>query len=506
MRRRLHAILLVTSLLLLGSGVWLVWSWERESRDADELMALWDGVNDVRLDTTTALPDWINESGIDWLNSDWLQQKGRRIRSVQIATSSFESARSDPEKIMRGLRMLGRHRHLESIEFAGPWLTDARLAEIPEIPSLTFLSVTDTSLTKASLSTIARHRNLTYLSLSSLEEIDDSALKELRPLQQLESIHFALTTFSWGLGIRDLACLPKLAQIGLRGTTIVGHPDGAFSGLAQIKSLKSISVTDSGEILGNHIRRLARLPSLTFLDLSNNKSRGWVSKDFGLKKLQRLELRNVEVVEGPMDRLFVALVSGGQLKSVNVRNTRLSDAGIAALASSRSLERLDLRLSDVGDVGLSSLTAQSSLKSLQLSRSHVGGEGFRFACRHFPLKFLDAAHLDLEDKDLVDLPSLTEIEFLDLSHNQLTDAGTTSLSSLPRLEALQIRYNQLTDAGLRPMSSLKNIRCYLEGNQVTAAGVEGLEASTEVRTSGHWCGNNPRRITLTGAWGISMSP
>lgn len=503
MRRKLYAILVVTSLLLMGSGVLLVWSWVRESRDAEELMALWDGVNDVSLQTTTVLPDWINDSTIDWLNTEWLQQKGRRISSIQITTWSFESSQSDSEKIVRGLRMLGRHRHLESLELNGPWLTDARLSEIPEIPSLTLLSVTDTSLTKASLSTIARHRNLTCLSLSSLEEIDDSALKELRPLQQLESIDFALTTFSWGPGIRDLACLPRLARIGLKGTSIVGHPDGAFYGLAQIESLKSIGITGSGEILGNHIRRLARLPNLQELNLSDNKARGWVSKDFGLKQLQSLGLVNVE---GPVDRLFTALVAGGRLRSVSVRNTRLGDAGIAALASSRSLEWLDLQESDVGDSGLSSLIAQNRLRSLQLSRSRVQKKGFRFACRHFPLQFLYAAHLDLEDDDLMDLPSLTGIQFLDLSHNRLTDAGTPSLASLPRLHELNICHNQLTDAGLAPMSSLKNIRCCLDGNKVTAAGIVGLESATAVRTSGHQCGNSLRRITCSSIPGISMRP
>ena len=90
----------------------------------------------------------------------------------------------------------------------------------------------------------------------------------------------------------------------------------------------------------------------------------------------------------------------------------------------RKVQIVDLRNTQVTDAGLAQLKRLTNLKTLGLSWTQV------------------------TDAGLVHLEELTGLESLGLSWTRVTDAGLVHLKELPNLDTLWLKNTRVTDAGL----------------------------------------------------------
>lgn len=136
---------------------------------------------------------------------------------------------------------VGKLHQLRSLDLSLTQVTDVGMRELRGLPELTGLSLSQTKVTEAGLmelrspklellnfnknsATVAicralgEHRNLRYLSLADTD-ITDEALKELTPLENLETLSLDGCEKLTDAGIKELRILPNLKSLRVSGMT-----------------------------------------------------------------------------------------------------------------------------------------------------------------------------------------------------------------------------------------------------------------------------------------------
>jgi internalin A len=208
-------------------------------------------------------------------------------------------------------------------------------------------------------------------------------------------------------------------------------------------------------IMDSDLLTLAEIPTLQKLDLSHTRI-----TDLGfqhLKKLANVTEANLYYAELLGDEALAAMKSWKNLKKLNVRGTKVTDAGLANLAG-LPIETLDVGYSLFTDGGFEHLSALPKLTTIA-----VGGN-------------------KVSDVGLNTLRTLTELRSLDLSGAQrtdsglwaaiITDRGVDSLIQLQNLQILNLRGSKVTDAGAGKLGKLQQLKELNLGD--TALSAKGL--------------------------------
>ena len=168
------------------------------------------------------------------------------------------------------------------------------------------------------------------------------------------------------------------------------------------------------------ILELAALPKLERLDLSHTRI-----SDEGLLYLRparQIRDLNLLYAEQITDLGLTAIKSWTNLKTLNVRGTRISDPTLAIIGKLPQLESLDIANTGVTEAGLDNLVALTKLKKLSIGRS----------------RFSDSA--------MAVLRLLNTLDYLDLSgprgvtRNQRAESGAvpeTVVRAISELRELQ---------------------------------------------------------------------
>ena len=153
------------------------------------------------------------------------------------------------------------------------------------------------------------------------------------------------------------------------------------------------------------------------------------------------------------DAQFAQQVKGQtELEVLDLRESKLTDAGLAHVAALANLKWLNLDGVGVTDSGLENLKNLSSLEKLVLSNTAV------------------------TDAGLIHLHGLANLESLDLDGTTVTDAGLAHLVSLSKLRALSLIDTAVTDGGLDHLAGLPGLEsAALLGTEVTESGVASLK-------------------------------
>ncbi|MCZ6767530.1 MAG: hypothetical protein O7D32_11440 [bacterium] len=145
----------------------------------------------------------------------------------------------------------------------------------------------------------------------------------------------------------------------------------------------------------------------------------------------------------------------GEVISVDLSATQVSDAELAHLKALASLQILHLFNTQIGDTGLIHLQGMTDLRELGLGRTRITDEG------------------------LVHLKDLTSLQTLDFSWcSRITGAGLEHLKELTNLRDLSLYKTKVTDAGLvhlKGMTDLENLALPVLGT--SDAGVAELRKS-----------------------------
>ena len=158
-------------------------------------------------------------------------------------------------------------------------------------------------------------------------------------------------------GLEAVKGLPKLKTLRLSDEQVT---DGALRFLNRIGSLHGIEMAISGENLGPPPRSQAEV---TFLDLRQSKVTDAGLQELApLKNLQSLHLQYRNVT----DLGLRELTSFTKLTNLNVGNTKISDAGLKHIATLANLKVLNLGGTSVSDSGLKELAGLKNLTVLAL--------------------------------------------------------------------------------------------------------------------------------------------
>jgi hypothetical protein len=183
---------------------------------------------------------------------------------------------------------------------------------------------------------------------------------------------------------------------------------------------------------------LAALPSLERLDLSHTRI-----SDEGLLYLRpakRIRELNLLYAEQITDQGMNAIKQWSELRSLNVRGTRIGDGTMAVASGLPQIESLDVTATAITENGLDSLISLVKLKRLEMGRNR------------------------LREDALVILRLVTDLEWLDLSgprsvnRNQRSDANAMgaalveAIGELSHLRVLKLGHLTIDADGLKTLA------------------------------------------------------
>jgi len=145
---------------------------------------------------------------------------------------------------------------------------------------------------------------------------------------------------------------------------------------------------------------------------------------------------------------------GKPVIKVDLHGTAVQDSDLEALAALPELETLDLRLTKIGDAGVAHLRTLTKLRFLNLFRTGLSDDG------------------------LVPLEGVHDLETLLIGGTRVTNSGMSRLAAFKKLKKLSVFDTQVGDAGLAPLATLPRLEVLLVGkSKVTDEGKRRIEAA-----------------------------
>jgi len=293
--------------------------------------------------------------------------------------------------------------------------------------------------------------------------VTDAALKELVPLQQLQILDLRGIKELKGPGIKDLKELKNLKTLDLddeqvTDAALLGMGEGdLWRAFAKAKGKENGRPANAGDVvmvdlsktkatdLG--LKSLAGLLQLQALDLRGTAVTGAGLKDLkGLKNLKMVSLDDGQVTdellhgmqEADLMRAFSRAkgkegqppTGAGDVLTVDLSKTKVTDAGLKELASLPELQELNLRNTAVTGAGMKDLKGLKKLVKVVLADTQVA------------------------DAELRDLKELQTVQSLDLTNTWITDAGLRDLKDLKGLKELTLTGTLVTPAGQKKLNSV----------------------------------------------------
>ncbi|MGH7136470.1 MAG: leucine-rich repeat domain-containing protein, partial [Pirellulales bacterium] len=256
---------------------------------------------------------------------------------------------------------------------------------------------------------------------------------------------------------RDLSWLDELGPndiqaLNLRNTDV--H-DEALAHVARLTGLRAIDlqstcITDAG---------LAGFDALTNLE----------EIDLGAFAVNRQGF-------GVGDGALRVLARLPKLRNLQLRLTKVTDAGLAELVQCRTLTHLGLAATKVSDAGLVHLTKLPRLEDLGLGVTREGAnvtnEGLKTIGKLAGLTRLDLSGTKITGEGLVHLKELKKLKTLSLDSTDVGEADLAHLEPLQSLERLRLyTKHNTTDVAAEHLSRLKSLRDLTDHLYVTDKGV-----------------------------------
>ena len=265
--------------------------------------------------------------------------------------------------------------------------------------------------------------------------------------------------------IHDVAGLPRgdfrIETVNLAGAR-VDPPDLArFSPLVHLKDLhlpgpmwnpRAGARRDQSRAL-HHISPLGNLRRLTFSYSFLAKIRfsdAGLAELCSLTNLRELRVRRTQVTGSTLEPFT-------NLRALDVTFCPFEDRSMKYVAGMTKLRKLLLRDTLVTDAGLAHVALLADLEELDLHGTEVSDAGLSYLKNLTRLRKLNLLGADVTDAGLEQLSSLRELEELNLYRTKITNAGLEKLKRFTRLREIDLRYTRSTRAGV------ENLRAALPG-------------------------------------------
>ena len=167
------------------------------------------------------------------------------------------------------------------------------------------------------------------------------------------------------------------------------------------------------------------------------------------------------------------LGADGAVRSLNLRQSFVSDSDLDRVAQMHALEKLDLSLTRVTDLGLLRLKGLRNIREFNLYYAElVTDEGLATMRDWQKIERINARGTKVTDNTLSILAGKKSIAALDIGFAEVTDSGLQHLASLSGLRELAFGGNKLTEVGLQVLRTLPQLRVLdLSGKQRTDSGL-----------------------------------
>jgi Leucine-rich repeat (LRR) protein len=356
-------------------------------------------------------PSWIGQRlGRDWIHDLFYVTFAQFRTHQQDRYTPTRREEIDDGSIEKLASLVG----LKWLALSGTAVTDQGVQRIAGLPKLERIWLSQTKITDRSLSALASAKNLTHLAIEATPT-SDQGLQSVAQLPRLQFLSLG-SPYITSRGLRLLEKSTALEELMLDRSNVDTEAMRSLGKLGRLRklSLRAAPVTDDG---------LAQLPGLTgltelHLDGTRITDRGlsvashWSQlgelsvshtavSDAGLRalapctKLERLRIQGTACTLAGVWDLFVELQGrspleafqatfptssvSGNLTSLDLTGTRVSDADIARLESFQSLEWLfipDSPLTDLGAKQLAELELRN-LTLLNINGSRVTDQGLQ---------------------------------------------------------------------------------------------------------------------------------
>lgn len=266
-----------------------------------------------------------------------------------------------------------------------------------------------------------RSSELRSLSLDRCRKISDAGVANLPELPQLRRLNLADTQVTGGCleAVRGCASLRRL---NLERTKV---RDEHLAHLSELSALRDLDltrteVTSEGSI---HLSRL-HLESLSLSECAGADGSSLIVLPG--ERLLALGLRRTDTTDvclhfvGGFTALYVLDLSG----------TKISDAGLAPLSALQGLGHLNLSENAIGAEGLAALGELPELSDLSLAETRADDRALRLIAERFPkLRSLDLRDTAVSDAGLDFLGALEHLDSVDARGSQATPAAEGRLSA-----------------------------------------------------------------------------
>ncbi|XP_036326494.1 protein artichoke-like [Rhagoletis pomonella] len=311
-------------------------------------------------------------------------------------------------------------RHLPKVQNihinGGPHLIRLEAGTFDSLISLKNVDLSRNALNWIHLRALSRLPNLVNLKMS-YNEISDAGMvgrivKDLENLKKLRLDHNIINIVEDG----SFVDLPHMSELHLNDNRITEIQYGAFLRTPMLKTIY---------LHNNHIRRIH--PE-SFLQASGS----------GVETIYAYN-NEIEHV-GVLRSLLEALPS---LKFLDMSNNYLTDVPFGALRGHGTLEQLHLNNNLLRTIERDALMAMPALRELRMRNNSLSSE-LPMPLWNLPgLKGLDLAANNFRTVDSYLLSGLPSLRRLDLSENGLVKFDPTTFIHNPMLETLNISYNEL---------------------------------------------------------------
>jgi serine/threonine protein kinase len=151
------------------------------------------------------------------------------------------------------------------------------------------------------------------------------------------------------------------------------------------------------------------------------------------------------------DRDLSVLVGLGNLKTLNLDHTEITDAGLKDVARAGNLVSLSLTNTSVTDAGLDELKPLIWLEDLRLDKLPISDAGLARVRAFSKLRKLSLYQTKVSDDGLAHLKTLLSLEHLSLDETQIGDEGLHHLAECPSLKYVSLWRTRVTPAGVQEL-------------------------------------------------------
>ena len=172
------------------------------------------------------------------------------------------------------------------------------------------------------------------------------------------------------------------------------------------------------------LQAIDRLKGLETLNVESTGIDDAAIAQLRLPNLKNLDLKGNAITDASLGAMGVSFPS---LKCLSLRDTKVTDSGIAQLLKGAKITNLDLSETNISDQSLKELQAVPQLSNLKLTSARISSVGLMHLTQIPALRSVGLCETKIGDEALPALIQLRSLTFLNINHTNISAQGLLRL-------------------------------------------------------------------------------